>query len=274
MKIISRADAKVQNLKHYYTGKPCKHGHDSERYVGSQGACCECVKSRVRNYSKLNPEKKKESDRKYYVENIDEIKKQAKNYREENRDEIRIKARAYSKSDECKEACRKYRLENRDKINAQKMTYYHADRDKHLEQRRTSYQKHKKKRNAESAEYRMKNKDKINEYFVNRRKTDLKFKMSTYMRNMLNRVLNRSYNDKTNNTVQMLGYTCDELISHIEILFTDGMTWDNYGEWHIDHIVPLSVLIDNGLTNPSDVNALPNLQPLWAIDNLTKGAKI
>lgn len=216
MKIISRADAKAQNLKYFYTGEPCRHGHDSERYVGSNKACVGCVR-----LAKIS-----------------------------------------------------YKNDNHDKIKEMKRKLYHADRDKHLEQRRASYQKHKIKRNAESAEYRKNNKDKLNEYYVNRRKTDLSFKISTYMRNMLNRVLNRAYNDKTNSTVQMLGYTCDELILHIESLFTDGMNWDNYGEWHIDHIVPLSVLVDNGLTDPSEVNALPNLQPLWAVDNLSKGNKV
>jgi hypothetical protein len=53
-----------------------------------------------------------------------------------------------------------------------------------------------------------------------------------------------------------------ELKEHITSLFTDGMSWDNYGEWHIDHIKPLTLFDDN--TPIHVVNALSNLQPLWA----------
>ena len=47
------------------------------------------------------------------------------------------------------------------------------------------------------------------------------------------------------------------------------MSWDNHGKWHIDHIKPVSKFDKNTL--PSIVNALSNLQPLWAIDNIQKG---
>tara|TARA_R110002033_G_scaffold64766_4_gene115698 strand:- start:21282 stop:21863 length:582 start_codon:yes stop_codon:yes gene_type:complete len=192
----------------------------------------------------------------------------------ENKDEIKIKRSEYDKTPDGKEVRRKYREKNKDRINDIKRKDYGDNRDKHLNQCRISYQKHKIKRNVKSAEYHKKNKDKINEYFVNRRKNDLNFKMTAYMRNMLNRVLSRSYNDKDNSTVEMLGYTCDELVSHISGLFIDGMSWDNYGEWHIDHIVPLTWWFENGITDPSRTNALINLQPLWATDNLVKGCKI
>lgn len=176
---------------------------------------------------------------------------------------------------ECVKVARKiYKSKNNDKIKERKRKAYHSDRDKHLLQRKASYQKHKAKRNAESAIYRKNNKDKLNKYYVERRKTDLNFKMSAYMRNMLNRVLSRTYNDKDNSTVQTLGYTCDELINHIESKFEDGMSWDNYGEWHIDHIVPLTVMVNAGFKDPADINHLSNLQPLWAIDNLAKSNKI
>lgn len=60
----------------------------------------------------------------------------------------------------------------------------------------------------------------------------------------------------------MLGYSAEELKKHISNLLTDGMSWDNYGEWHIDHIKPVS-LFDRD-TPMSVVCALSNLQPLWA----------
>jgi hypothetical protein len=58
------------------------------------------------------------------------------------------------------------------------------------------------------------------------------------------------------------------LKTHIESLFTEGMSWDNHGKWHIDHIKPV-VSFDKDI-HPSVVNALSNLQPLWAKDNRNK----
>lgn len=70
---------------------------------------------------------------------------------------------------------------------------------------------------------------------------------------------------------EKLGYSLSEFKVHIESLFKDGMSWDNHGEWHIDHIIPVSKF---PIENISQVNALNNLQPLWAIDNLKKGNRI
>ena len=74
---------------------------------------------------------------------------------------------------------------------------------------------------------------------------------------------------------EVVGYSLDELKSHLEKQFQPGMTWDNYGKWHIDHIKPISSFNINGI-NSDDFKkcwSLNNLQPLWAKDNLQKGNK-
>jgi hypothetical protein len=73
---------------------------------------------------------------------------------------------------------------------------------------------------------------------------------------------------------EFVDYTLDELIYHIERQFLPGMTWDNRGEWHIDHIVPLSSF---KFSSADDIEfkrawALSNLRPLWALDNIRKQA--
>lgn len=70
-----------------------------------------------------------------------------------------------------------------------------------------------------------------------------------------------------------LGYSMAELVKHIERQFMEGMSWDNHGEWHIDHITPISVLVRDGITDPAIVNCLSNLRPLWAKENISKGSK-
>ncbi len=74
---------------------------------------------------------------------------------------------------------------------------------------------------------------------------------------------------KETSTVIELGYSALELKMHLESKFKNGMTWDNHGLWHIDHKKPVSKFPKN--TSTSEVNALSNLQPLWAFENLSKG---
>ena len=52
------------------------------------------------------------------------------------------------------------------------------------------------------------------------------------------------------------------------------MTWDNYGEWHIDHIKPISSFDLKDAKNQKLAMHYTNLQPLWAKDNISKGNKI
>lgn len=74
----------------------------------------------------------------------------------------------------------------------------------------------------------------------------------------------------------LVGYTKDQLKMHLEKLFTTGMNWDNYGEWHVDHIIPISAF---NYSCPDDLDfkkcwALNNLRPMWARDNEYKGTRI
>lgn len=81
--------------------------------------------------------------------------------------------------------------------------------------------------------------------------------------------------NKSQNTYDALGYTKDDLVLYLESRFTDGMSWDNIGEWHIDHIRPISSF-NFTTTECEDFKkcwALENLQPLWAADNISKGDK-
>lgn len=92
-----------------------------------------------------------------------------------------------------------------------------------------------------------------------------------FMYACVRRILLGAGSKRRSRTADALGYTHQQLRSHIESLFTVGMNWDNYGEWHIDHVRSLSEFLSIGVTDPAIVNALSNLQPLWAVDNLSKG---
>ena len=98
------------------------------------------------------------------------------------------------------------------------------------------------------------------------------YTLKILLRTRLTKVLNRERVPKTTDTRTMLGCGYRDLKEHLEKQFTDGMSWENQGDWHIDHIVPLS-----SANNKEELYQLfhyKNLQPLWAKDNLSKGKKL
>jgi len=74
----------------------------------------------------------------------------------------------------------------------------------------------------------------------------------------------------------LLPYSMGQLKNHLEKQFKDGMTWSNYGQWHVDHRIPISAF-NFETTNDLDFQRcwdLKNLQPMWAMDNFKKGGNL
>lgn len=141
------------------------------------------------------------------------------------------------------------------------------------------YKKNRKKIIAQVMKRVKDNPDAYNAYRRDLRKrkeaTDLNYKLSRRLRSRLyNAVLGLT---KAGSAVALLGCTVDALRSHLEASFyphpTTGetMSWDNYGDWHIDHIQPLNAFDLADRVQLAQACHHTNLQPLWAIDNLTKG---
>jgi hypothetical protein len=201
--------------------------------------CTKCENKRTRELYKENPIKNKISKDKY--RSI-----------ETNKDKERKYAREYYKKDFIK---------NHEKHILRSREQYYKHRDKNLE-------RHKiwSKNNKEIIKkYSLKH----NSYIKNR----LKNSMSGSIRSSLKY---HGGNKRKRRWEDIVGYTTDELKNHLEKQFTEGMSWDNYGEWWIDHIIPQSVF------NYEDVNhvdfkrcwALSNLQPMWRIENIRKSNKL
>jgi hypothetical protein len=117
-------------------------------------------------------------------------------------------------------------------------------------------------------EYRAKARDRQNA----RLKVDPKYKLKRNLRNRLYYALQKTQWKKNTKFTSYIGCSLEELKSHLEKQFTIGMSWDNYGEWHVDHIMPL----DSAETEEQlyTLCHFTNLQPLWGEDNWSKGAKI
>lgn len=148
------------------------------------------------------------------------------------------------------------------------------NRDKVLLRMRNNYAENAESRRQSMREYYAQNKDKILEI----RRSSPNSRMSATLRSRINCALKRvkAGKQKPGSAVKDLGCSVGELMSHLESLFKPGMSWHNHGlkGWHIDHIIPL----DNfDLTDPEQFKKAchyKNLQPLWAVENLSKGARL
>ena len=105
-----------------------------------------------------------------------------------------------------------------------------------------------------------------------RMKNNAQFRFSVRIRHRVRQAIKLRGGRKFYRFLEMCGCTSKRLTEHIEGLFQPGMTWDNFGEWHVDHKTPLALF---DLTKPEEQKAaahFTNLQPLWAADNLKKWA--
>lgn len=117
-------------------------------------------------------------------------------------------------------------------------------------------------------------KEYFREYRKNKRDSDPIFKIKCNTRSLLYNAFNRACKGKYRKslpTETMLCCSMDFFIKYIESKFTNGMTFGNYGLWHLDHINPLSKCIN--LEEIIKYNHYTNFQPLWAKDNILKSNK-
>tara|TARA_R110000796_G_scaffold9163_1_gene31452 strand:- start:140 stop:778 length:639 start_codon:yes stop_codon:yes gene_type:complete len=131
-----------------------------------------------------------------------------------------------------------------------------------------TYEDNKIVRLTRANNWRLINKEHVNSKQRERRSTTIG-KIKSFIRASLA----RSFTKKEKSALLLVGYSTNELMVHISNLFKDGMTWDNHGDWHIDHIIPIDYFIKNKIHDPKIINSLSNLQPLWANENQSKGAK-
>jgi len=128
-------------------------------------------------------------------------------------------------------------------------------------------------------EYRENNVDKIRQikrdYERNRKARDPLYKLISNFRTAIYTVLKESNVDKYGHYFDILQYTPEQLINHLELQFKDTMCWDNYGDWHVDHKLPITHfnIQEMGDSEFMSCWSLDNLQPMWGIENIRKSNK-
>ena len=122
-------------------------------------------------------------------------------------------------------------------------------------------------------QWKVLNPDKVRIHKLNTYKRRLKWDVNFKLRENIRRLINLSFTNrgysKKSKTATILGCSYDEFIAHIQRNFQTGMSLNNYGEWELDHIIPIS----SGKTKEEIIllNHYQNFQPLWRADNLRKG---
>lgn len=114
--------------------------------------------------------------------------------------------------------------------------------------------------------------NKRNKYAIRKRRTDLYQRLKDNLRARLNMAVRG--NIKSGSAVRDLGCSVEYFKAYIEDQFQEGMNWDNHGDWHLDHIKPLSAFDLSDRSQTLEACHYTNYQPLWAADNLRKGSKL
>jgi hypothetical protein len=197
--------------------------------------CESCnIEKHLTEYDSVQYKTKKSNEIKIYYRNICKNCRRLKDveYNKINRERKNI----YNKE---------YGLFNKEKISKNKRKYYLNNRQKIRDSKRI--------------------------YMRKRRAEDPLFKLKDSIIGLIYHSIKKQGYKKNSKTENILGCSYETFKSFIENKFQDGMTWENKGEWHLDHIIPIS-----SATNEKEVyelNNYKNFQPLWSIDNLIKSNK-
>ena len=210
---------------------------DKRGRLGVHSSCKECSKAYQASYRNQNKAKIVEDNKKWW-----EANKESESLKKKQR-----------------------RLDNLEQARQKNKEYYYENRNDILTRR-------KELNKVRCAESKRKERDNKNRYEAMRMATDPLYAISKRTRRLVSKRLNERGVRKNSKTAEILGCSFAELKSHLESQFASGMTWQNRSDWHIDHIIPLA-----SAKTPEEIirlNHYTNLQPLWAADNIRKGAKI
>ena len=191
-------------------------------------------------------------------------------------DEIN-EARRANRNDDVRRRERDYYAANSDRVKGNVTAWRAANPEKRREIDRRHYEKFAEKKKRQAAEWSARNADRkrelTREWYRIKRKTDPMYRLRSAISAYVYWCLKSRKNGQR--TEALLGYTMADLRIHLERQFLPGMSWENYGEWHVDHILPVASFNFSSADDPEfrACWALTNLRPLWAADNLSKSDK-
>lgn len=242
--------------------KPLSEYHFRKDSNKHRNECKVCVCDRSKKYASDNIIKVRETKRNHRKLNKEKISKRNREYQIENRDTLKIKRNVW-------------REENKERIQKQRSEFYLANKDRINEEKKRHYINNKAHYRARQSVYDEQNKERLREarriWERKRLAEDISYRLQKSLRGRIRVAIKTKKAGK--GTMELTGCTIDELRSHLENQFKPGMNWGNYGEWHIDHKIPISwfnMESDNCIKAACNYK---NLQPMWAKDNIQKSNK-
>ncbi len=127
------------------------------------------------------------------------------------------------------------------------------------------------RRTAAAAKYYQTHKKIINEKGKKRYRENVQARLAKLLRDRFQQAVKKAF--KQTSCLNLLGCNMAAFRERFESLFLPGMTWENQGKWHIDHIIPCSAFDLTIFEEQKKCFHYTNLQPLWAKDNMSKGDK-
>lgn len=210
-----------------------------------------------------NPEIKKEYHKKYYDKNKEGMLKYSASYYETNKEKISKRYKKYyeENKEEIKKKTSEYRKNNKDKLKIYEKKRYADNKEIRLVKSKIYYQVNKEVINKKRLVYQ-----------ANKRKNDPTYRLICNIRRRTIGALKG--NIKSARTMVLLGIPDAEFLwKHLESTFKPGMTRENHGLWHIDHIRPCSSFDLSKPEEQAKCFHYTNLQALWAFENLSKKDK-
>jgi len=189
---------------------------------------------------------RRESRKREYIKHKEKIRQRVKEWELQNKAHI-VKYR------------KEYLKKNRKKLSRYKHGWY-AEK-----MQDSTYRKDRKA-------YRLSHRKEHNRYNHDRMKNDMEYRLTCNLRKRMCKLIRKEW--RGGSAVKDLGCSVKEFKKYIEKQFGEGMSWNNYGEWHIDHILPLKSFDLSDREQFKKAAHYTNLQPLWAEDNIRKSDNI
>ena len=241
--------------------------------------CCarnkEQVKLAKRVWRENNKEQIKLANRAWRENNKEQIKLANRAWRENNKEQANLTKRAwYQKNKEQINLANQAKYQkNKEQINLAKRARYQKNKEQINLTNRAWYQNNKEQANLTKRAWYQKNKEQSK--LTNRAwkrasyQNNLSYRLRAVLRSRVRSALKN--NSKSARTMQLIGCSVDEAKLHLERQFKPGMSWDNYGNWEIDHIKPISRFDLSKEAEQRLCFHFTNIQPLWKEDNMRKG---
>ena len=276
---LKRAEAKELGYTFYYRGKKCKNGHLN--FSAWNYGCIECyvrksVSTQIEIDKRLNDLISRIKTQVIFL-NTDHEKLFDKNALSHPESALEARKQGLTKFFP-RYPCRKGHVSlcaiNREKytqclmcLDELKAKYPERYLNYSRQYEDTNREKRNKRRNAKKKNPTARKKR--NKQRRERYKKDINYRINQVLRARVKTFITGK--NKSISSLELIGCDVEELRKYLELQFEKGMTWENYGEWHIDHIRAISFFDLTDEEQQKKCFHYSNLQPLWAFENMSKG---